>query len=209
MTCFSATSDQPSTMQLTTATESVYTDFRSSVSSLLSINENTTFLDAALSTSATTKSQTGTKSVVAHSLPASTWISISLGIIIVLMIVAISTLFYLKRKLLFKSLTKHKQTDKSPEVNIYSCADETTTTSKTKSEKLSSGVRHPDSSLQTGTEMTVNVLYSSFDPVTNGNTAQDIHDNNDFIVENNSSKMTENILYDGYETQATSKQPSN
>ena len=195
-------------MQLTTAAESVYTDFLSSMSSLPSINENISFLDAALSTSATAKFQTGTKSVVAHLLPATSWIRIALGIIIVLIIVAISMLFYLKPKLLFKSLTKHKQTDKSSEGNIYSCADETTTTSKSKGKKLSSKVKHPESSLQTGTEMTVNVLYSSFDPVAGENTIQDGYITDDFIAENNSSKMTENILYDGYQTQATSKQPS-
>ena len=137
------------------------------------------------------------RSFLAHSMAASSWISVFLGIIIILMVVTVSTFIYLKRRLLFKKFNENHLTDRSTESKIYSNVDETSKP-KTKNEKHFSGEKHAKISPGTGPEMTVNVLYSSFDPVTNGNNAQSGFETDNSVVENNSSGMTENILYHNY-----------
>ena len=136
------------------------------------------------------------RSFLAHSMAASSWISIFLGIIMVLIIVAVATFVYLKRRLLFKKFNENPLTNKSTESKIYSSVDETSK-SKAKDEKFFSGDRRAKISPRTGPEMTVNVLYSSFDPVADENDPQKCVELDD-SVENKSSEMKENILYDGY-----------
>ena len=187
-------------MQSTTTDGSAQnSNYQPSMSSILSTKESTAFLDAVLLASATTNPSMENRSVIANSLLTSSWVGILLGIIATLMIIAASVLAYFKRKFLFKSLNKNKPTKKINESNIH-LPVEKKTFSRTKDDRLSTDGRHPESSLETGTEMTINALYKSFDPVTNGNTAQINSETNDLVVESKPSKMTKNILYDSYHT---------
>ena len=187
-------------MQSTTNTESGHkSNYQSSMNLILSIQKSTVSSDAVLLASATTNPNIGSRNVIANSLSTSSWVGLVLGIITILMIIGASVLAYCKRKFLFKSLNKNKPTKKINESNIH-VPVEKKTYSRTKGDRLSTDDRHPESSPETGTEMTINALYKSFDPVTNGDTAQNNLQTNDLVVESKSSKMTENILYDSYHT---------
>ena len=153
------------------------------------MKRKSTFLVSVLSTSSTINSVTGTKIFLNSSLSASSWAGISLGIIVILIIVIVSMLFYHQRKFCFKSLSQNKPTDKNPE--IYSCIDDASNSPED---------RHPEIFLETNTEMAANAFYHSVDPVANGNTAQRGLETCDSVLKNKSSNITENILYDGNQT---------
>ena len=142
-------------------------------------------------------------------LSASSLVGIIFAIIIILIIFVVSTLFYFQRRLLAKCLKRNKPTVTSPESSL--CSNNELPDLKFADKKFSLGARKIKNSLATSTKKIATIFLSSFDPVTNTNNAQNDFENefeaNETVVENKFFKMTENILYDGYQIPATCSNP--